>query len=182
MANNRSTRLRQRVQDLLGDTNGLGIAKAKAVYAALDRVQTRICEESNAFETSGSMTLTAGTELYPYPDGMISETAIALGSFAPVVFPGGGSLSGSVITGLMGGVPECIVSTTPQVYTFDTPFTKTYINSLSQTTPAYRFLIESAQVDGSTDNETINVIAKTLSSVTLSSSSDNTRVRFRAEE
>ena len=174
--NNRSTRIRQRVQDFLGDTAGLGIARPLSVYRALDRVQTRICEESNAFETSGSLNLTPGVELYDYPDGMISEMTIVLGTYAPIV--------GSAVTqvGLVAGRPEAIVNVAPTTLTFDKSFIKTYSDLAGNTVPAYRFIIESASADGGATQESVSVLSKTTSSITLSASSDNTLVKFRAEE
>ena len=176
MSDNRSTRLRQRVQDFLGDPNGTKHAYAKSVYNALNRAQVRVCEEANAYETSGSMNIIAGTELYAYPDGMISEIAIAPGTFAPIV--------GSAVTliGLVSGIPEVLINSTDTAFVWDTAFTKTYTDIAFATVPAYRFDIEFARVSGSWIDETVVIVAKSLGGMTLRSSSDNTIVRFRAVE
>lgn len=173
---NRSTRLRQRVQDMIGDHNGQGIGLAKAVYRALDRVQYRICEEANAYETYGSINLVAGTELYNYPDGMIGEMAVVNGTHGPIV----GSVYSRI--GLVDGISEAIVNIAETTLTFDQPFVKSYLNLSNVSVPAYRFTIESAKVGSSEIEESITIVSKTLNSITLKSTSDNTLVKFLAAE
>ena len=172
----RATRLRQRVQDFIGDHNGQGIGLATAVYRALDRVQHRICEEANAYETYGSINLVAGTELYNYPDGMVSELAIVGGTHGPIV----GSVYSRI--GLVNGISEVLVNTTDTTITFDQAFVKTYTNLSGSSVPAYRFTVESARVGASEINEEIVVVSKTLSTIALRSSSDSTLVKFLAAE
>jgi hypothetical protein len=164
------------VQNLVGDSNGLGIALPKAVYDALDRVQTRLCEEANAYETFGTMNLIANTERYNYPDGMVSEIAIVPGTFGTIV--------GSAVTkvGYVNGIMEVNVNTTDTLITFDDAFIKTYVDLGGNTVPAYRLTIESATISGSTVAEEITIVSKTLGAITLRSSSNNTKVKFRAEE
>jgi len=176
MADNRSTRIRQRVQDFIGDRNGVGIGLAKAVYRAVDRVQSRICEEANAYETRGAVNLVADTELYNYPDGMISEISIVSGTHAPIV--------GSVFTriGLVDGIKEVIVNTTDTTVTFDQAFVKTYTDLSGSSVPAYRFTVESAAVGASATQESITIVSKALGSIVLKSTSDNTLVKFFAAE
>lgn len=176
MADNRSTRLRQRVQDFLGDSNGTRFALSKAVYNALNRAQVRICEEANAYEVVGSMNITAGTELYNYPDGMIDEFAIAPGTHGPIV--------GSAVTqvGYVNGLMEVLVNTTNTAFSWDTAFTKQYTDLYGATVPAYRFIVESARVHGSGIDESVTIVAKSLTGMTLRASTDATVVKFRAEE
>jgi hypothetical protein len=176
MADTRSTRLRQRVQDFIGDHNGQGIGLAKAVYRALDRVQYRICEEANAYETSGSINLVAGTELYTYPDGMVSEIAIVSGTHAPIV----GSVYSRI--GLVNGISEVTVNIAETTITFDQPFVKTYKDLSGVSVPAYRFTIESAKVGTSLIEESITIVSKTLAHIVLRSTSDSTVVKFLAAE
>jgi hypothetical protein len=176
MADTRATRLRQRVQDFVGDHNGQGVGLAKAVYRALDRVQYRICEEANAYETYGSINLVANTELYNYPDGMVSEITAVNGTHGPIV--------GSVYTriGLVNGISEATVNIADTTINFDQAFVKTYTNLSNVSVPAYRFTIESARVGTSETEESITIVSKTLNSITLKSTSDNTVVKFLAAE
>lgn len=176
MADNRSTRLRQRVQDMLGDPNGEKIAYSKAVYNALNRAQARACEEANAYETSGSINLIAGTELYAYPDGMISELSIISGTHAPLVG------SGLLLAGTVNGIAEVLINSTDTSFVWDIPFTRTYTDLLGNTVPVYRFTIEYAQVNGIWIDESVTIVSKSLTGMTLRSSSDATVVRFIAEE
>lgn len=176
MADNRSTRLRQRVQDFLGDSAGEKIALAKKVYNALQRAQIRACEEANAYETSGALNIVAGTEQYPFPDGFIGEIAVMHGTFAPLI------AGSSTSQGLVNGIPEVLVNTTNTSFTWDTPFTQTYTDLSGNTVPKYRFDIEYAQVSGAGINEEIMIIAKSLTGMTLRSSTDSTVVRFKANE
>ena len=176
MADNRSTRLRQRVQDFLGDSAGDGIAKSKAVYNALNRAQSRACEEANAYETSGSINIVAGTEQYAFPDGFIGEIAILMGTHAAVI------TGSSAIVGTVNGIPEVLVNTTDTSFTWDVPFTLTYTDLQGNTVPKYRFTVEFARMVGSGIDESVFIVSKSLTGMTLRASSDATIVRFRAEE
>lgn len=172
----RATRIRQRVQDLIGDHNGQGVGLATAVYRALDRVQYRICEEANAYETYGAINLVAGTELYNYPDGMIGEIAVVGGTHGPIV----GSVYSRI--GLVNGISEVTVNIADTTITFDQPFVKTYTDLASVSVPAYRFTIESARVGTSETEESITIVSKTLNSIVLKSTSNSTVVKFLAAE
>lgn len=176
MSDNRSTRLRQRVQDFLGDSAGDGIAKSKAVYNALNRAQVRACEEANAYEDSGTINIVAGTEQYDFPDGFINEIAILQGTHAPLI----AGLSTNV--GLVNGIAEVLVNTTDTSFTWDAPFTQTYTDLDGNTVPKYRFIVEFARVSGSGIDESVTLVSKSLTGFTLRASSDATVVRFRAEE
>lgn len=176
MADNRSTRLRQRVQDFLKDSQGEGIALSKAVYNALQRAQIRACEEANAYEDQGAITIVAGTEQYDFPDGLIAEIAILQGTHAPLI------ASGSTLIGTVSGIPEVIINSTDTAFVWDIPFTRTYTDTNGDTVPLYRFDVEFARVVGSWVDESITIVSKSLTGMTLRSSSDNTVVRFKAEE
>jgi hypothetical protein len=172
----RATRLRQRVQDFIGDHNGLGIGLATAVYRALDRVQYRICEEANAYETYGSINLVADTELYNFPDGMIGEMAVVGGTHGPIV----GSVYSRI--GLVDRINEVTVNQAETTITFDQPFVKTYTNLSGNSVPAYRFTVESAAVGTSETEESITIVSKSLSGMVLKSTSNGTLVKFLAAE
>jgi len=176
MADNRSTRLRQRVQDFIGDPNGQRQGLPIRVYRAIDRVQTRLCEEANAYETYGAVNIVADTELYNYPDGMISEMAIVVGTYGPIV----GSVYSRI--GLVDGIQEVTVNSTDTTITFDQAFVKTYTDLSANSVPAYRFTIESARVGTSTTEESIAIVSKSLTGMVLKSSSDSTVVKFLAAE
>ena len=80
MASNRANKLRAKIQRNLGDPAGIGVAQEGIVYDALNTVMDRICEEANAYEVTGTITLVANTELYNFPDGFIAETGTPYGS------------------------------------------------------------------------------------------------------
>jgi hypothetical protein len=92
------------------------------------------------------------------------------------------SAEGSRIHGTIGNRNDVIVGVVPQDFVFDIPFVNTEVDSLGNTVPKYRFIIESAFVPGSDIAETVNMSNKTLTGITLVSSSPNTLVRFIAEE
>jgi hypothetical protein len=176
MADNRSTRLRQRCQDFLGDSEGDALAKAKSVYNALNRAQVRACEEANAYETSGSINIVAGTEQYAFPDGFIGEIAVLQGTHAPLVG------SGLLLSGTVNGIREVLIQSTNTAFTWDVAFTRTYTDLQGATVPLYRFDVEFARIVGSFIDESIILVSKSLTGMTLRSSSDATVVRFLAEE
>lgn len=178
MADNRSTRLRQRVQDFLGDPTGEKHAFSQAVFNALARAQVRVCEEANAYETRGSLNISAGVELYDYPDGMISELEIIPGTFAPLV--------GSNVfqVGLVNGVPQVTIQDVDTSFVWDDAFVRTYVDPVSSLpVPSYRFIVESARTaaDPFTD-QSWTIVAKSLSGMTLRASAPDTIIKFRAED
>lgn len=88
------------------------------------------------------------------------------------------------ILGTINGIREVTITTanTPQTFTFDVPFTETYVGSLA-TEPAYRFDVDSAHpvvsgVEDPTTNITVTITARTLTTITISSAEDNTIVRY----
>ena len=161
---------------MIGDHNGLSIGLATAVYRAIDRVQYRICEEANAYDTYGSINLVANTELYNYPDGMIGEMAIVQGTHGPIV----GSVYSRI--GLVNGISEVTVNQDETPITFDQAFVKTYTDLSGNGVPAYRFTVESARVGTSEIEESITIVSKSLSTIVLKSTSDSTVVKFLAAE
>jgi hypothetical protein len=69
----RSKRIRQNVQNRLGDVHGVGAGRATIVYDVLNRVQRRIAEDANAIEDLYELELIGDQELYDVPDGFIAE-------------------------------------------------------------------------------------------------------------
>jgi hypothetical protein len=72
-AGDRSKRIRQNVQNRLGDVHGTGAGKQTIVYDVLNRVQRRIAETANAIEDTYELNLDGDQELYDVPDGLIAE-------------------------------------------------------------------------------------------------------------
>jgi hypothetical protein len=171
---NRSTRIRQRIQSLLGDELGQKFTK-EMVYRQLDSVQRKICEEG-AYETAGTINITAGTELYNYPDGFIREFSACMGTFATVTD------SNIIQRGYVSSKKEALVNTTNTTLTWDTPFVKTYKDLSGTLVPAYYFGVKSAYVSDPTSQESIVIVSQSLTGVVLRSTSDSTIVKFEAFE
>lgn len=171
----RSTRMRTRVSNLLGDKALTNFTK-QDIYRIMDNVQRKICEEANAYQTAGTVNITSGTESYAFPDGFLTEIAVAYGTHATVTD------SNIIQEGYIDGSQEVIVNSTDTLLTWDTPFVKTYVGLTGTTTPAYYFGVQSARVGSSTIEESITVVSYTLTTITLKSTSDNTTVRFKAWE
>jgi len=161
---------------MLGDSSGDRAVYSKAVYNALNRAQIRACEEANAYEVRGALNILAGTELYDFPDGMVGEIAILQGTHAPLIS------SSSLLVGTVGGIPEVVINSTDTSFVWDIPFVQTYTDTQGDTVPLYRFELEFARIVASWIDETIVIVAKSLTGMTLRSSSDATVVRFKAEE
>lgn len=83
-AGDRSKKLRGKVQQLVGDPSGIGIAHQGAVYDALNRIQLRIAEEASADQKTETVSIVANTELYALPDGFIAAMAIRGGDTTPL--------------------------------------------------------------------------------------------------
>ncbi len=78
---------------------------------------------------------------------------------------------------------EVIVNETDTSYTFDTPFTLTYVDLSGATVPKYRFTFEPPSVSGVViPIESVTIVSKTLTGIVLRSSSNNTLVKFVATE
>lgn len=91
---------------------------------------------------------------------------------------------GVPILGTIAGKRELTITTAnvAQTFTFDIPFTETYIGSLA-TEPAYRFNIDSAHpvvggVEDTTTSVSVTIISRTLTTITLESAEDLTIVRY----
>jgi hypothetical protein len=72
----RTKKIVTNVQQAVGDPQGLSKAITTRVYYWLNIVQRRICDEANAVQEKGTITLVGGTELYDFPSGFISEIAL----------------------------------------------------------------------------------------------------------
>lgn len=89
-----------------------------------------------------------------------------------------------MIIGTINGVREVTITTAnvPQTFTFDIPFTETYVGSLA-TEPTYRFDIDSAHplvsgVEDTSINVAVSIVSRTLTTITLTAAEDNTIVRY----
>lgn len=79
-----------------------------------------------------------------------------------------------------GGKLEAIVNTTNTDINWDVPFVNEVDDTDDNPVPRYSFIVEQARVDGNDYDETIYIVSKSLDKVVVKSSSDNTRVKFRA--
>ena len=92
---------------------------------------------------------------------------------------------GDGMSNTVSGVKEVIVNSTDTAFVWDTPFTKIYTSgSEGAGQPQYRFEFETPYVVGSDHStaETVVIVTKSLTGITLRSSSDNTLVKFDAFE
>ena len=114
------------------------------------------------------------------------EAILLYGDTIPleVLTPAQGGTSIVQILGTIAGVREVVITSadTDQTFTFDVPFTDTYVGQTGLQ-PAYRFDIDSAHqlvvgVEDVSTNVTVSIVSKTLTTITLRSSEDNTLVRY----
>ena len=132
--------------------------------------------------TSTPETLNAGTDFriqglrfYGHPK---HRQRVSDAGYSSSGFTGGGGEVGTIA-----GQYEIIVNEADTTGTWDKPFTLQYVNLAGSTVPLYRFIIESAVVQGETiPNEEITVVSKSLTQIVLRSSTNNTLVKFRASE
>lgn len=90
---------------------------------------------------------------------------------------------GDCVPNTIAGEEEIYVDEANTTYTWDVPFTQTYVDLDGATVPKYRFLVESANADGTQLlNEEIIIVSKTLTTITLRSSTNHTKCKFRASE
>ncbi len=88
MAGTRSKILRAKIQVKLNDPRGIGIGRSELVYDTLNKVQYRILEQTGARQTTQTLNVVSGTELYNLPSGFIAIAALVPnptdGSVAPL--------------------------------------------------------------------------------------------------
>lgn len=83
-AGDRTKRIRSKIQRLCNDPHGITLANQDKVFDVLNLIQNRICEETGAKQVKTTISVVANTELYDYPSGFISESAILGGSTTPL--------------------------------------------------------------------------------------------------
>lgn len=95
-----------------------------------------------------------------------------------------GSVLGDGVSNTIAGKQEVIVNSTDTTFTWDIAFTKSYTGNEGAGIPKYRFEMEPAYVLGSDKStlEAITIVSKTLTTITLRSTTDNTLVKFEAKE
>lgn len=89
--------------------------------------------------------------------------------------------------GTVNGLSEVTLNQTPQTFTWDKPFTKTYIGAEGANIPTYRILQMSAHpisggVQDTTVECTVCISAQTLTTFTAYADSDNVLFKFKCEE
>lgn len=154
----RSTDLKSAIRSFLGEESTQRITDS-LLYKTMDDISRRVAEDFLCIEDRFYLTVQDGTASYDLTTGgAINRT------------PEG--------TGEIGGTTIITVNSTPTKFTFDTPFLETILDTEGNEVPAYKFLVEDAHVIDYTIQETITVIEKTLTDITLQSTSDNTSVSF----
>jgi hypothetical protein len=154
----RSTELKTSIRNIIGELGSQRITD-DFIYNIMNDYQRRIAENFLCLENRFYLTVQNGVDSYDLlSGGAITRTAEG--------------------TGEIGGTTIITVGTTPQKFTFDTPFLETIEDTNHVYVPAYKFIVESAYVTDYTIQETVTVVEKTLTDITLVSTSDNTKVSF----
>lgn len=147
---------------LLGEQSNQKI-QDDSIYYLLNDVQRRVAMDTMCLDKKLSLSIVSGTAAYDLTTGSVVTT-----SASP--------------NGLIGGKAEILVNSTNTAFTWDVPFTKELTDYAGTAEPAYRFIVMSAYVTNIAIQEEIEIVARTLTTITLKSTSDATRVSFAVYE
>jgi len=134
-----------------------------SIYYLLNDVQRRVAMDTMCLDKELSLSIVSGTATYDLTTGSVVTT-----SASP--------------NGLIGGKAEILVNSTDTAFTWDVPFTKELTDYAGATEPAYRFIVMGAYVTDTGIQETIEIVSRTLTTITLKSAADATRVSFAVYE
>jgi len=145
-------------------------ASASSYVADVDAPDAVVSIKPGSRTTTGFIVLSDGptAEGFYQVEGPTDDFNAGLGETA------------SGVIGTVGGIAEVVIDSTDTDIVWDVPFVNTYTDIALATVPRYIFIPEYAQVPGDGIDETITIIAKSLTGMTLRSSADGTVVRFRA--
>jgi hypothetical protein len=162
MALTRSQKIVSRIRALLGEHSNQNITDDQ-IYYFLNDLQRRVAMDTMCLDKKVSLSVISGTATYDLATGNVVTS-----SASP--------------TGLIGGKAEILVNSTNTTHTWDVPFTKEITDYAGSSEPAYRFIVMSAYVTNTAIQEEIQIVARTLTTITLKSTADTTRVSFAVYE